>query len=899
MRHPALALVALAGIVVASPTPALAQTAEHPTILQWFELEWDDMENRIPDFFLAGYGAVWLPPISKANSPESPGYDAFARFDLGSPGNETAYGTFDGFRAVVDELHAANGLIYIDSIMNHNSGRDGSVSFQEKGGYPGFWLNSEDPPETKFIGDDWGDFHDGTATDEVNGDLLGLIDIAQEFDNQFIRHPVQEGDPDNIPAGTIFNKPRESNYALYPDTDLTPQVFFNPGTPNNPGATQFTIFPYNTDDLMQGDPVLENSTDLLTRWTRWCLEVLEVDGFRLDAAKHAPTFFWDTFWDASVYLRRRTPAGSLVTPFSFVESVSSNDFTFNNYTRKGDGFGNRDALDVAGAGQLRDISNAAGFGSWQSVLASHIDNADDGLNNGSLGVNHVFSHDNGTKGDGTSLPPLPTIREQALASTAYALLRPGPPIIYHNTRGITDRPFGFFPREGYSIALGWEPITQTPEPAITDLVRIKNEFARGDWDILNFTEPNNPSLGDVIVFERVNNDLSVANLLVGVNDRYDSGVEFRDVLTDFPAGTRLQELTGNAADPVVDPFDLIPETLVVGGDQRVIIAIPNNVSSQGEHNRGYVAYGPTIPSGALEITPLDGEIPASPASFPDWAQRLNAVPVVTADTFDITLTTTQTDPLDPNTDEDAAFKIDQGFVDYNGNGSVDFPEFGTPTPGFETFTDVNQPLFGSGNDEGLYSQTIDATQLADGYHYLTVVAFRHRPSGGDPIFAEFREVIYLDRVGPPVEWLNADEPIEDDTHLFKVGLLDRTATRVHFLLDVPDGADPVELADSENQGFEHDRFEWRKTLVGLTPGPHELTLVAFEVTENASVTTFDIFVGTCQADFNQDGDLNILDFIAFQAAFAAMDEAADANGDGEFNILDFITFQGLFQLGCE
>jgi hypothetical protein len=56
--------------------------------------------------------------------------------------------------------------------------------------------------------------------------------------------------------------------------------------------------------------------------------------------------------------------------------------------------------------------------------------------------------------------------------------------------------------------------------------------------------------------------------------------------------------------------------------------------------------------------------------------------------------------------------------------------------------------------------------------------------------------------------------------------------------------------------------------------------------------------GGCAADFNGDGMLNILDFVALQVAFQAGDESADINGDGMLNILDFVAFQGLFQRGC-
>jgi len=56
--------------------------------------------------------------------------------------------------------------------------------------------------------------------------------------------------------------------------------------------------------------------------------------------------------------------------------------------------------------------------------------------------------------------------------------------------------------------------------------------------------------------------------------------------------------------------------------------------------------------------------------------------------------------------------------------------------------------------------------------------------------------------------------------------------------------------------------------------------------------------GGCAADCNEDGDLNILDFVCFQGIFVAGDPAADCNDDGSLNILDFVCYQGIFQEGC-
>ena len=59
-----------------------------------------------------------------------------------------------------------------------------------------------------------------------------------------------------------------------------------------------------------------------------------------------------------------------------------------------------------------------------------------------------------------------------------------------------------------------------------------------------------------------------------------------------------------------------------------------------------------------------------------------------------------------------------------------------------------------------------------------------------------------------------------------------------------------------------------------------------------------LHLGGCPADVNGDGVLNILDFVAFQGLFQAMDPGADCDGNGMFNILDFVCYQTLFQAGC-
>ena len=56
--------------------------------------------------------------------------------------------------------------------------------------------------------------------------------------------------------------------------------------------------------------------------------------------------------------------------------------------------------------------------------------------------------------------------------------------------------------------------------------------------------------------------------------------------------------------------------------------------------------------------------------------------------------------------------------------------------------------------------------------------------------------------------------------------------------------------------------------------------------------------GGCYPDFDGDGALTILDFVAYQNAFTAQDLAADCDGDQDLPILDFVCFQNAFTGGC-
>ena len=82
--------------------------------------------------------------------------------------------------------------------------------------------------------------------------------------------------------------------------------------------------------------------------------------------------------------------------------------------------------------------------------------------------------------------------------------------------------------------------------------------------------------------------------------------------TSFDPNTVLVELTGNAANPTVDPGGNIPEAIRVNASGQVTMRIPRNST----HGLGYVIYGLATPEGTMSLTNvsqvLAGATPLNP-----------------------------------------------------------------------------------------------------------------------------------------------------------------------------------------------------------------------------------------------------------------------------------------------
>ena len=743
-------------------------------ILQYYESKWETIEKRLPDVFVAGYTAFWFPPAYKADTGGfSVGYDVFDRFNLGKPFDQTLYGTEESVKQLTSITHRAGLKAYFDWIPNHNGFRDSSTAgFVASGDYPGF--------VTTLPGDVDGDFHSAFASGEQDMRLAGLIDIAQEKNNVFIRQPATSG-AQNIPN----ESPDPNNARFYPDLSLP--------------VNGLGIHPYNLGTPLAGDPVAENATGLLLRHAQWMVEVIGADGFRIDAIKHVPSWFYNNYFDYTMYQRgRKDLAGNVTTPFSFGEALTGDFSVLGAYRRK-DGFGNREVLDFPLFFAMNSVFNGGGFGDMSTLQNASVDAIDGDANDGSAGVQFVSSHDNG--------PP-------ALDNVAYAhiLTRAGYPLVYFNAQEFgTNRSF---PTGGRGDALGGDFGNLVPK-----LVDVSRRYAKG-------TQKTRSVDTDVYVYERS------SSLLIGLSDRGDAGFDSRTVQTDF-ANVTLTELSGAAADPIVNANGDYPTTISVPATGIVTIKVPRNKTNSTTHNKGFIMYGLAAPVHSHTFSGVSSVLAPETASVPNGSRRMTPIQVITGNSFTVTAQTSPT-----IAEDNALIRLDGGVpIDSNPGLQITSGEFA----GFEQFTGSASPRATAGT--GTYTLNINTTTMTEGLHFLETVAFLPRPLGNPAVYSSARSAIYIDRTSPTVSLLFPSTTGTSDVLAQSYGVVaksaDYTADSMHVFFDQPVGYNFLGNVSGANKMTKVDRGEFRYTWNNITGGTHSITIVAFEQTGRSSVTRFE------------------------------------------------------------
>ena len=344
------------------------------------------------------------------------------------------------------------------------------------------------------------------------------------------------------------------------------------------------------------------------------------------------------------------------------------------------------------------------------------------------------------------------------------------------------------------------------------------------------------------------------NMLVLLDNRGDQGNSgyMPPMDVDFEVGTHLVELTGNAGANGLD------QVITVQAGKKVTVRfLHNGGPNNSVEDKGYLIYGVQTPQSTAGLTvtnssgSLAGGSPPANDVHANAVDALATLPVVTANSINIRLDTQAVTLPDGFRDTDAdgdnaVLRVNQG-VDTNGNGHIDFTNpSDNVVYGFEQFNDSDKSAgYGSSSGNGWYQQSINATNLPEGYNFITVRAFRHRSDGGPAVFSDFKKVVYLDRVKPPAAVVSFNpstlNPGTNNRDLV-VRSVDETANNMHFFMDLPATASEATIlglvGGGTGQATAYDRDSFIRAMTALQSGNHVATVVTYEPTGNYNIQAF-------------------------------------------------------------
>ena len=240
--------------------------ARGEAMLQLFNVNWDELNAKMPEIAEAGYTSLWLPPPAKAGSVFSVGYDLFDPFDLGDKNQRgtirTKYGTKAELLQVMETAHRFGLRVYFDNIMNHR-GFDvpGYNSSAPTNLYPGLTVQDfHVRRQADGTYRNWDNISDwGNVWQVQYRPLSGLLDLANENGSVNQNFGLTEGS--TTPKASFLRQPGSNSY--YMDTNLP--AIAGPWRPFN-GAS--------------GDPVVEDVNAYLIRAAMWMMNETKCDGFR-------------------------------------------------------------------------------------------------------------------------------------------------------------------------------------------------------------------------------------------------------------------------------------------------------------------------------------------------------------------------------------------------------------------------------------------------------------------------------------------------------------------------------------------------------------------------------------------------------------------------------------------
>ncbi len=232
---------------------------------------WNELKTKAKELADNGITAVWLPPAYKGiNGAEEVGYGVYDVYDLGEFDQKgtvrTKYGSKDEYIECIQVLKKNGIEVYADIVLNHKMGADIIQTI----------------PASKV---DWENHNEEISNEEI-------VKVATKYTFPGRKHKYSDFEWNWTHFdGIDFNNANGEN-AIF--------KFKNKSWGNEVDEEHG-----NYDYLMGADLDFENPEVIeeCKRWGKWYIDMTKVDGFRLDAVKHIPAYFYK-YWLR--YLREET-----------------------------------------------------------------------------------------------------------------------------------------------------------------------------------------------------------------------------------------------------------------------------------------------------------------------------------------------------------------------------------------------------------------------------------------------------------------------------------------------------------------------------------------------------------------------------------------------------------------
>ncbi|WP_409291660.1 alpha-amylase [Peribacillus sp. SCS-37] len=232
------------------------------TIIQFFEWHteadgkhWNRLKELAPSLKEKGISSIWLPPVTKATSPDDNGYAPYDLYDLGEFDQKgsirTKYGTKLELIEAISACHIEGLKVYIDIVMNHKAGADETELFQV--------IEVDQENRTEEISEPF--------------DIEGWTKFT--FPGRAGRYSEFQWDYGHF-NGTDYDAKRDKTgvYKIVGE-----HKDWNDHVDNEFGNYDYLMFAnidYDNMDVQKE----------MIEWGKWLSDTLNCDGYRLDAIKH-------------------------------------------------------------------------------------------------------------------------------------------------------------------------------------------------------------------------------------------------------------------------------------------------------------------------------------------------------------------------------------------------------------------------------------------------------------------------------------------------------------------------------------------------------------------------------------------------------------------------------------